>query len=58
MHDGILKIAIGIGLWVLAQYLHLGILAGIGIFVAIYGVGKVIIGYISGETKSNNEKSE
>ena len=56
MHKGIKNISIGLGLVVLSYSLHLGILAGIGWMVVIYGVGKVAIAYFSGEKTIRNEE--
>ena len=52
-HKGIKNIAIGVGLAILARYLHLDLLTGIGWFVAVYGIGQIVIAYVSGEKTQN-----
>lgn len=47
LHDGIKKVAIGFGVFVLACFLSFSLLAGIGWFIVIFGIGQIIIGYLS-----------
>lgn len=54
MHQGIKNVAIGAGLYVMGKYI-VSILCGIGIFVAIYGIGQIAISYVSGEKNSRND---
>lgn len=54
MHQGIKNVAIGAGLYVMGKYI-VSILCGIGIFIAIYGIGQIAISYVSGEKNSRND---
>lgn len=47
LHDGIKKVAIGFGVFVLACFMSFSLLAGIGWFIVIFGIGQIIIGYLS-----------
>lgn len=47
MHQGIMKVVIGLGLAVLSSYIDLSLLTGIGWFIIIYGLGKILIAYLS-----------
>lgn len=47
LHDGIKKVAIGFGVFVLAMFMSFRLLAGIGWFIVIFGIGQIIIGYLS-----------
>lgn len=47
LHDGIKKVAIGFGVFVLACFMNFGLLGGIGLFIVIFGIGQIIIGYLS-----------
>ena len=47
MHEGIKKIAIGLGVYVLSRFMNFGLLGGIGWFIVIFGIGQIIIGYLS-----------
>ena len=58
MHKGIKDISIGLGLVVLAAYLHINVLVGIGWMVVILGVGKIAIAYFSGDKTTSKEKEE
>lgn len=57
MNRGIRKAAIGAGLWVMDLFIHTQILKGIGLFVAIYGIGQIIIGYLSKEKTSYSSRT-
>ena len=47
LHDGIKKVAIGFGVFVIACFMSFRLLAGIGWFIVIFGIGQIIIGYLS-----------
>ena len=47
LHDGIKKVAIGFGVFVLACFMSFSLLGGIGLFIVIFGIGQIIIGYLS-----------
>ena len=47
LHDGIKKVAIGFGVFVLACFMNFSLLGGIGLFIVIFGIGQIIIGYLS-----------
>lgn len=47
LHDGIKKVAIGFGVFVLAMFMNFRLLGGIGWFIVIFGIGQIIIGYLS-----------
>ena len=47
LHDGIKKVAIGFGVFVLAMFMSFRLLGGIGLFIVIFGIGQIIIGYLS-----------
>ena len=47
LHDGIKKVAIGFGVFVLAMFMNFSLLGGIGLFIVIFGIGQIIIGYLS-----------
>ena len=47
LHDGIKKVAIGFGVFVLACFMSFSLLAGIGWFIVIFGIGQIIIGYLT-----------
>lgn len=46
MERGIMKVAIGIGLYCAAKIMHINILGAISLFVIIYGIGQIVIAYI------------
>lgn len=46
MERGIMKVAIGIGLCCMAKIIHIDIIGAAAIFIAIYGIGQIIIAYI------------
>lgn len=56
MHKGITNICTGLGLVVFAYYLGLDILVGIGWMVVIFGIGKVVIAYLSGDKVFKKEE--
>lgn len=47
MEKGVTQLSIGIGLIALSYFLMGSLLTGIGIFVAILGLGKIVIAYMS-----------
>ena len=58
MHEGIKKIAIGLGVYVLSRFMNFGLLGGIGWFIVIFGIGQIVIGYISGAKANEPAKEE
>ena len=58
MHEGIKKIAIGLGVYVLSRFMNFGLLGGIGWFIVIFGIGQIVIGYISGAKANEPAKQE
>lgn len=49
MQQGIKKIAIGLGLYVMSKCMYFDLLGGIGWFIVIYGIGQILIAYLSAD---------
>lgn len=58
MHEGIKKIAIGLGVYVLSRFMNFGLLGGIGWFIVIFGIGQIVIGYLSAGKEKESVKEE
>ena len=57
MEKGIMKLAIGIGLYCVAKIMHINIIGAIALFVAVYGIGQIVIAMLVNK-KKDDEKPE
>lgn len=57
MEKGIIKVAIGIGLYCVAKIMHINIVTAIALFVAVYGIGQIVIAMLVNK-KKDDEKPE
>ena len=49
LQKGIMKIAIGNGIWIMGICMHTSFFRGVGLCVAIYGIGQIAVAYFTGE---------
>ena len=49
LQKGIMKIAIGNGIWIMGICMHTSFFRGVGLCVAVYGIGQIAVAYFTGE---------
>lgn len=57
MEKGIMKVVISIGLYCVAKIMHINIVTAIALFVAVYGIGQIVIAMFVNK-KKDDEKPE